>query len=103
MGHSWAGTSNNVFLNSSWKKGKKNRFGGIMQVEVISPSWDRSGVCIIRKVHGGLFFFFHVQERSTVKRHLSGEAFRGQKLRMNRLRSKILTICFVLTSKQESK
>lgn len=71
-----------------------------MQVEIISRSWDVSGVCIIRNVRGGISY---IQERSTIKTCLSEGVPRGQKLRMNLLHSKICIACFVLTSKQESK
>lgn len=41
-----------------------------MQVEMISHSWDRFGVCTIRSVHGGIVL---TQERSIVRSYLTGE------------------------------
>lgn len=63
-----------------------------MRVETISRSSGRS--------EEG---WFYIQERSMIKRRRSGGVPTGRKLPMNLLRSKILSACFVLTCKQESK
>lgn len=63
MGHSRAGTSNNALLNSSWEK-KKKKVWGIMRPSPVPGPDASSGRC----VEG----WFYTQERSTIKRRLSG-------------------------------
>lgn len=77
------------FIMEAEKK-KKKEVWGIMQVEIISRSWDGSGVCIIRSVWRD--FSYSGKVNSKEPSLWGGKNEPG-----------ILPACFVLTSKQESK
>lgn len=55
---------------------KNTHIQEIMQVHIISYSRNRFGVCIIKPACRTIF---HIQERSTVERHLPGGFFKDER------------------------